>query len=351
MMKILRIFFLMGLLLLLRNTSLSAEIYRWKNSSGQTHYSTSPPPYHVDGPVEVKRNNRWSPYTGDEIPDLSKTKRKPPINDTASTPGKALQGSETRQDQSIVSYSKQESMIIIQVMINQKITRPFAVDTGATYTVISQEIADALYLRPKPKVPLITLQTANGRIQVPLVNLDSVTVGGLKTPNITAAIHNFDDSSDVSGLLGLNFLNRFQMTVDSTNNQLIFKPIHSLSHYEKRDCVSARELLRRARTLNDGSEREASYYRKAISLCHDLVEAYYYLGAIYINQKDAQRAINLHRKLIQMQPDEPEAYFRLGVAYMLERKFHQAKKEFRRALQLNPDHKQSAEYLERLKNR
>ena len=109
-------------------------------------------------------------------------------------------------------------------------------------------------------------------------------------------------------------------------------------------------LLKRGRDLNDTSEKEVSYYKRAISLCPDLVEAYYYLGAVYINQQDAQRAVDLHREIIQMQPNEAEAHFRLGVAYILQRKFQQAEQELRWALRLNPDHQQAAEYLEHLKD-
>ena len=241
-------------------------------------------------------------------------------------------------------------MIIVDVLINQKLSRPFAVDTGATYTVISPEIAQALYLNVRSNAPQVTLQTANGRIQVPLVNLESVAVGELETPNVTAAVQDIDESSQISGLLGLNFLNRFQMTVDAANYQLTLKSVQPLSKYKKRDCVTARTLLKRGRALNDTSEKEASYYKRAISLCPDLVEAYYYLGAVYINQQDAQRAVELHREIIQMQPNEAEAHFRLGVAYILQRKFQKAEKELRWALRLSPDHQQAAEYLEHLKS-
>ena len=342
--KIFYILILVGGMLLLGNVlSSSAEIYRWKNSNGQVHYSTKPPSHPVAGQIEVKRDNRWYSYTGDSVFQNTTTKSKKAITYTTSSPGSSDLYPTRKQEQAVVPYNKQQSVIIIQATINQQLTRPFAVDTGATYTVISPEIAEALHIRPNPKDPLITLQTANGRIEVPLVNLKSVTVGGMETQNVTAAIHQVDDSSNIFGLLGLNFLNRFQMTVDSTNNQLIFKPIAN-------DCATAREYLEQGRMLRNNSEKEASYYRKAISLCPELIEAYYYLGAIYIQQQNSEQAVELHHKLVRMQPNEPEAHFRLGISYMLKRDFQQAKKEFRKTLQLNANHQQAAEYLKQLKN-
>jgi clan AA aspartic protease (TIGR02281 family) len=308
-------------------SSLSAAVYRWKNGKGQIHYSSSPPTNPVKD-LEVKQGNQWYPYSA----------IKTPIPDTKPI------------SHAVVNYNKQNSVIIIQVTINNQIKSSFAVDTGASYTVISPEVVKTLNLTPNPEIPPITLQTANGRIQAPLVNLDSITIGNLITHNVTAAIHDLHDSSNMAGLLGLNFLNRFKVTVDSTHNQLIFESIHPLAEYHARDCVAAREWVIRGQKIKDGSEEEASYYRKAISLCPDFVEAYYHLGAVYYQQKEYQQAINIHLRILHMQPNEPQAHYRLGVLYMLERNFLLAKSEFQKTLQLDPNHKQAGEYLEKLKN-
>jgi clan AA aspartic protease (TIGR02281 family) len=308
-------------------SSSSAVVYRWKNGKGQMHYSSRPPTTSVKN-LEVKQNGRWHPYSA----------IKTPISDSKTV------------SQAVVNYDKQNSMIIIRVTINNQIEKPFAVDTGASYTIIASEVAEALNLTPNPEIPPITLQTANGRVQAPLVNLQAITVGNLTTHNIAAAIHNFHNSSNIAGLLGLNFLNRFKMTVDSTRNQLVFEPVGSLSEYAVRDCVAAREWFTRGQALSDSSDKEASYYQKAISLCPDFMEAYYHLGVIYYQQKKYQQAISVHLQIIQMQPDDSQAHYRLGVLYMLTRNFLLAKNEFQKTLQLNPDYKQAQEHLEQLKN-
>ena len=343
----------LGLIFLLQATPLhAAEIYRWQDDAGKTHYSTNPPSHQVSGPIEIKRNNRWYRYTGEKDSQAGSTQtQKGPIHYTTSFPTHTSEPIEigTPDGQTIVPYHRQNSMIIVDVTVNERITRPFAVDTGASYTVISPEIARELYITPAYDAPEVTLQTANGRIQVPLVNLDSLKIGELETPNVTAAVHGIDDSSQISGLLGLNALNRFQMTVDSTAHRLIFKPLQQNANYKKRDCVKARELLQLGRSLDDASDKEISYYRNAISLCPDFVEPYYYLGAAYIQQKNGRQAVELHRKIVGMQPDEAEAHFRLGVSYMLQREFRQAQQQLQQALRLNPEHQQAAEYLDRLK--
>lgn len=337
-----RVICIVVFLMFLMPCSGTAEVYRWKNNQGHIHYSSTPPASPIVGLIEVKRGNRWYPYTDEEASSEQSSKSTDQIVYTTSFPDQLLP-LETTAQQTVIPYSQYQSMIIVDVTLNHSVTRPFAVDTGATYTVISQELADTLHLRPTSKTPRITLQTANGRIQVPLVTLDALTLNGLESANITAAIHQLDESSMISGLLGLNFLNRFQMTVDSRKNQLIFVPIAL-------DCAAAREQVDLGQALRNNSEQEAAYYRKALALCPDFLDAYYFLGAVYIHRQDAQRAIDIHNQLLRKHPNNAEVYFRLGISYLLHRDFQQAERQFQKTLELDATHQQAREYLERLKN-
>jgi predicted aspartyl protease len=58
-------------------------------------------------------------------------------------------------------------------------------------------------------------QTANGMIQAPLINLDSISVAGLELKNLTAAVHDAMPDPTVAGLLGLNFLTNFRLDIDT----------------------------------------------------------------------------------------------------------------------------------------
>ena len=308
-------------------SAVSAAMYRWKNEQGQIQYATTPPTMTVKG-LEVKQGDQWRPYAARQTPAPEPEKSAP----------------------AVISYSKQNTVIIIPVTLDDKLEKSFAVDTGASYTVISTAVAAALNLTPNPEVPPITLQTANGRVQAPLVNLKTVTVGNLTTPNVTAAIHDFNDSAGIGGLLGLNFLNRFKMTVDATRNLLTLEPVSTFAEYAVNDCVAARAAVAHGQALKNGSAAEAAYYRQALTLCPDLLEAYYYLGDLYYQQKNYPQAIDMHLRIIRMQPDEPQAHYRLGVLYLLARNFPLAKSELQQVLRLEPHHRQAQEYLDQLKN-
>lgn len=326
----------------------AAEIYRWTDRSGKVHYSTTPP-NNATGAVEVKRNNQWMPYGGDAQGQTDSS----PITYTTSSPGENMSPAPVSSPQAgpiIIPYKQSRDAIIVDVTINGRVTKPFVVDTGASYMVIATSIADELYLSPNSSGQKITLQTANGRVSAPLINLDSVQVGSLAAPNVVAAVHDFDESKTVYGLLGLSFLSRFQMTVDAQQHQLIFTPITAPNNYASQNCVTALNLVKKGQQLRDFSEQEAACYQRAIKLCPDLVDSYYHLGAIYIHQNNAEQALAIHQKIVKMQPDEAEAHFRLGVAYILNRRVEEAERALQAALRLNPNHAQAAEYLQRLKS-
>lgn len=306
--------------------SASAAVYRWKNENGQFQYSSAPPRTTIKK-VEVKQGNQWYPYSAEMTPLPEPT------------PSFAT----------VIPYQKRNAVMVIPVTINGIVERPFAVDTGASYTIISSALANALNLKPHPTLPPMTLETANGRIEARLVNLQTVMVGGLSTHNVIAAIHDLDDTESIAGLLGLNVLNRFKMTVDAPQNQLLFETIEPPAASLQRNCLTGREWLLRGQALQDGSEEEASYYRQAVAWCPDLVEAYYALGVVYYQQQAYQEAINVHHHILRLHPDDAEAHYRLGVLYLLERQFVLAKGEFQTTIRLNPQHPHAQEYLEQLK--
>ncbi|MBI2540566.1 MAG: TIGR02281 family clan AA aspartic protease, partial [Deltaproteobacteria bacterium] len=123
-------------------------------------------------------------------------------------------------DKASVPFQKRGTVVVVPATINEKATARFVVDTGASYTMISQATAKELEIDLEKKHPSIPFQTANGTIQAPLVSLSSIDVGGLEVKDLTAAVHDVFPDPSISGLLGLNFLSNFRMEIDTQNGVL-----------------------------------------------------------------------------------------------------------------------------------
>lgn len=119
--------------------------------------------------------------------------------------------------------SSRTALILDTVLHNgsRKAQGDFIVDTGATYTSISQELATQLGLDLQ-QCERVRITTANGRIEVPKVIIASLNVNGLEARNVEATVIPVRPGSSFSGLLGLSFLRQFVVTIDPQAGQLIF---------------------------------------------------------------------------------------------------------------------------------
>ncbi|HET9296910.1 MAG TPA: retropepsin-like aspartic protease, partial [Candidatus Binatia bacterium] len=119
-----------------------------------------------------------------------------------------------------IPFEKRGQVVVVEVMLNNTVPVRLVVDTGATYTMISTATAKELSIDPQRAQRTMPFQTANGVIQAPLANLESVIVGGMEMKNLTAAIHDAVPSAQVAGLLGLNFLSNFRLDIDTEKGML-----------------------------------------------------------------------------------------------------------------------------------
>lgn len=93
---------------------------------------------------------------------------------------------------------------VVAVTFNGNRRFPMLLDTGASITTITPEMAKALKFRQEDT---ISVQLANGQNhKVPVGRIPSIEVGGY-------VINNFEVAVTGSPLLGQNFYNRFNMTI------------------------------------------------------------------------------------------------------------------------------------------
>ena len=95
-----------------------------------------------------------------------------------------------------------------------------ALDTGATYTMIPWEIAEALGYKPEISKEKVTLITASGVETAPIIQVKKIRFLDEVSDNIEVVCHDLPSKSFVVGLLGSSFLRRFKITVDYPNGVL-----------------------------------------------------------------------------------------------------------------------------------
>jgi len=116
-----------------------------------------------------------------------------------------------------IRMNKQGAAIISKVIINNQ-QGNFIVDTGATLVTLSKGFADRLKLNYSGWPKMLT-QTANGIGVAYRGYVDTISLQGLEAKHIEVAIAEEIGTSD--GLLGLSFLNRFKIELDSDKGYMV----------------------------------------------------------------------------------------------------------------------------------
>lgn len=112
--------------------------------------------------------------------------------------------------------------VIVPVTFNGALKASLALDTGATITVVSRRIASNLALST---LGASKVGTVGGVITVPLARLGSLKVGDAEVHDLVVSIHDFSTDPRIEGLLGLDFLKHFHVSLDARRRLLILGPL------------------------------------------------------------------------------------------------------------------------------
>jgi predicted aspartyl protease len=121
----------------------------------------------------------------------------------------------------VVPIQTNGSAVIVPVVLNRTVQTNMILDTGASFTVVSQQLAGRLGLKSTRRVSLVT---ANGIVGAPMAPLGSLKVGDAEAANLTVVIQDFSPIPTLGGLLGLDFLSRYHTSIDSRRQLLILAP-------------------------------------------------------------------------------------------------------------------------------
>lgn len=130
------------------------------------------------------------------------------------------------EDHYSVKTSRNGSHHLVQAELSgpkgAKIKATLLIDTGATTIVLPASHQAALGFSESNLQPGIS-ETANGPVEIMQGKLKSVTIGKAQVDDVAVSFID-NDQLRSSGLLGMSFLGRFQVTFDDADNRITLKP-------------------------------------------------------------------------------------------------------------------------------
>ena len=121
----------------------------------------------------------------------------------------------------VIRFPSGSSRIMVTAAVNESIYQDFQVDTGATTVTIPSSTADALGLDVVYGQRKIS--TAGGVVEAGEVMIDAIEIGGWIEYDVRAYVLDIPGQPGL-GLLGVNYLGRFQMDLQPEEGKLLLSP-------------------------------------------------------------------------------------------------------------------------------
>ncbi|MEE8550259.1 MAG: retroviral-like aspartic protease family protein [Gemmatimonadota bacterium] len=197
-----------------------AEMYRWTDASGTLHITDNlanvPPQQRIAArsrkPSEIRAVQRYASL---------KTRRSHVAALSISSLRRSSPGQTASVGQEIrIPFEREGNLMKIKVRLNDHVVAPFYVDTGASDISLPRSVGTQLGVSAGSETGMATEVTASGTIQVPVIKLDSVQVGGARIENLLATINPMLEV----GLLGGSFFNNFSYSINTVEGILILRP-------------------------------------------------------------------------------------------------------------------------------
>ncbi len=222
-----------------------SKIYKWRDAQGKLHFSDSA----VNVPAEIL-NDASKEYR----PDPSKVTLVPSVSTDFDKKENWVISRKFRGDDISIPYVSREgsaSRVIINVKFNDSVTAPILVDTGSPGLVITSKLANRLGLLDEAGSNLMVLISGlGGRQNAVRTIVNKISLGGIAEEFIPAHIvSNMSEAYD--GLIGMDVLSGYRLTIDPANKRLIANAVAST-----RDLPAGRDKV-----WWQARYREFRYYR------------------------------------------------------------------------------------------
>ena len=98
------------------------------------------------------------------------------------------------------------------------------VDTGAAYTALSKDVIALLGMSNDPQRMANIVSIQGGILRVPVINIPELRIGGLRLANVTAVVLEFPPALKFDGILEMNVLQQFRVTIETDTETLVLRP-------------------------------------------------------------------------------------------------------------------------------
>jgi hypothetical protein len=185
----------------------AAEVYRWVDEQGTAHFT--------DGLINVPERHRKSA--------VPLGMRSDPVSRSGATqPAAGVVAPPVARGTAQVRYTPGER-ILVDVRLNGRSPARLLLDTGADRTLITPRALLAAGAEMTRPVARGEMRGVTGSDQVVYVVLDAIEIGEARVERLPVAAYEMG-ARDSDGLLGRDFLDRFNVSIDAARGVVTLQP-------------------------------------------------------------------------------------------------------------------------------
>ena len=246
--------------------SAQGEIYRWTDSQGRIHFTQNleqVPPQHRPAARSDAKSPRPAAIQMYEGPAREAA---PPTRRVRRRAGEALR----------IPFQREGTLMRVDVKLDDLVTAPFYIDTGASGISLPSHVAERLGFRVRHDTPHTEVITAAGRVSRAIMTLESVELAGARVENLDATVN---PAMEI-GLLGGTFFNNFIYRVDAAAGYIELRPNENIrggmaaADWQRRFRAIRRPLARLEQHLEtaeiDDDQERAYLENRAVTLRDEL---------------------------------------------------------------------------------
>jgi clan AA aspartic protease (TIGR02281 family) len=218
------------------------EIYRWTDAEGRVHATQR-----IDQVPPAYRNAARESVTARRPVERVHTYSGSPTG--APAPPPRSRGARREIE---IPFTKVGTLMRVDAKVNDAVSIPFLIDTGASGVSIPTSYAEKLGVEVRPDTPRVSVTTANGIVARPMIPLRSIEVEGARVEDLAATL----DPSLEFGLLGGSFFNNYIYRVDAARSVMTLVP-----NDQMRGGLGEAEWRARFRTWTDPLGKLETYLR------------------------------------------------------------------------------------------
>jgi len=114
-------------------------------------------------------------------------------------------------------------VLLVSVDLNGSVFK-FVVDSGATYCAISRKLLDKFVAEPAD-LKISIAPVGKEPVFASTLNIENFIVGGIRQKNVLTSIVDFPPNLQIDGLLGMDFMGKYRITIEPDTRTLVLRQI------------------------------------------------------------------------------------------------------------------------------